>query len=317
MKWAKRGNKTNTQQFEMSIDAKYEPIFSLGMRPSAKELYRAHDGSPWDDSVPDRSTENTEAHSYTQECAIVVRRELHPLTSHVALHSITVQSPLIKEVLDRTFDGYDGLNMRLKHQNFKAPFHPFYYRWHRFEKLCKMEKDQQVKAHLDLLYDILSDEILPHIETMSDLVTNKVISFDYLWTIFAPGMQVCSKLDGQDRVMEIIDSRYTASMSGEFFDLECRFIDCDGLSFGYVSSSVSIDKFEGVKKILDLDAFPIHLHPEIQSLVNSLLARAEKLEQLNGYHHMSYSGSYTAHSSRQIRKRQVCYRMVPFLRVMY
>ena len=98
-------------------------------------------------------------------------------------------------------------------------------------------------------------------------------------------------------------------MGGEFFTLEYRYIDCDGSNFGYVSSSIDIDKFEGVKKIVDLDAFPAHLHPNVESLVDRLHARGEKLKQLNGFHHMSYSGFYTARSSRQIRKRHVCNEM--------
>ena len=277
------------------------------MRAEIQQLHRPDDRAIWNESTPEKPTTDVEAGSYAQECALIVRREPHPITKQVALHSITVQSPLIKRVLDSTFEGFEGLNTQLKHLTFKAPFHPFYYRWHRFVKLREDEQDQTSKAHLDLLHSILSKEIMPHIETMSDMLENKVISFDCLWTIFAPGMEVYTKLDGQDRLMELTDNRYEANMSGEFFTLECRYIDCDSSSFGYVSSSVDITKFEGVKRLSDLDAFPSHLHADIGDLVDRLYARGEKLEQLNGFHHMSYSGFYTARSSRQIRKRHVCY----------
>ena len=293
----------------MIVDPDYTPNFSLGMKAEIQQLYRPDDRSPWNDSVPDKTTTDVEAGSYAQECAVIVRREAHPITNQIALHSITVQSPLIKKVLDSTFKGFEGLNTQLKQLTFKAPFYPFYYRWHRFEKLREDEQDQEIKDHLDILYPILSEEIMPHIEAMRDMTKNKVVSFDYLWAIFAPGMEVYTKLDGQDRLMELTDSRYGANMGGEFFTLECRYIDCDGSSFGYVSSSVDIDKFQGVKKLVDLDAFPGHLHPDVKNLVNRLHARGEKLEQLNGFHHKSYSGFYTARSSRQIRKRHVCSRM--------
>ena len=290
----------------MSVDPDYTPDFGLGMRAGVQQLYRPDDRSLWSETVPDKIATDVEASSYAQECALIVRREPHPITNQVSLHSITVQSPLIKKVLDVTFKGFEGLNTQLKQLTFKAPFHPFYYRWHRFEKLRADEQDPETRDHLDLLYPILREEITPHIETMSDLTKNKVVSFDYLWTIFSPGMEVYSTLDGQDRLMELTDNRYGANMGGEFFTLECRYIDCDGSSFGYVSSSVDIIKFDGVKKIIDLDAFPSHLHPDVENLVDRLHARGEKLEQLNGFHHMSYSGFYTARSSRQIRKRHVC-----------
>ena len=289
----------------MSVDPDYTPEFSLGMRAEIQQLYRLDDRSLWNESIPDKTAADVEASSYAQECALIVRREAHPITYQVALHSITVQSPLIRKVLDRTFRGFEGLNTQLKELTFKAPFHPFYYRWHRFEKLREDEQDQETRDHLDLLYPVMRAEIMPHIEVMKDLTKNKVISFDYLWTIFAPSMEVYTILDGQDRIMELTDSRYGANMGGELFTLECRYNDCDGTRFGYVSSSVDIDKFEGVKKIIDLDAFPSHLHPNVENLVNRLHARGAKLEQLNGFHHMSYSGFYTARSSRQIRKRHV------------
>ncbi|KAL9113128.1 MAG: hypothetical protein Q9227_002740 [Pyrenula ochraceoflavens] len=289
----------------MSVVQDYIPAFDPGMRAETQQLYRLSDRSPWNESAPDQITTDVEAGSYTQECALIVRREPHPITNQISLHSITVQSPLIKKVLDGTFEGYEGLSTQLKQLTFKAPFHPFYYRWHRFEKLCMDEQDPQTKHHIDLLYPTLSEEMKPHIETMMDLTKNEVISFDYLWTIFAPGMEIFTKLDNQDRVMEITDTRYGANMSGEFFTLEYRYIDCDGSSFGYVSGSVDIDKFEGVKKLVNLDAIPCHLHPNVEDLVDRLHTRGEKLEQLNGFYHMSYSGFYTARSSRQIRKRHV------------
>ena len=290
----------------MSVDPNYTPDFSQGMRAETQQLYRADDRALWKESVPDKTAVDAEAGSYAQECAVIVRREPHPITHQVALHSITVQSPLIKKVLDGTFKDFEGLNTQLKQLTFKAPFHPFYYRWHLFEKLREDEQDQDTRDHLDLLYPIIYHEVMPHIETMMDLTKNKVISFDYLWTIFAPGMEVYTEIDGQDRLMELTDSRYEVNMSGEFFTLECRYIDCNGSSFGYVSSSVDINKFEGVKKLVELNAFPSHLHPHVENLVDRLHARGEKFEQLNGFHHMSYSGFYTARSSRQIRKRHVC-----------
>ncbi|KAB8224261.1 P-loop containing nucleoside triphosphate hydrolase protein [Aspergillus novoparasiticus] len=289
----------------MSLEPEYTPDFNLGMRTEVQQLYRPDDRSPWNESAPDKSVVNLEASSYAQECALIIRREPHPITKQVALHSITVQSRLIKKVLDSTFKGLDGINTHLKQLTFKAPFHSFFYRWHLFETLYEDEQDEEVKHHLNLLYPIVREEVMPHIETMKDLTMNRVITFDYLWTIFAPGMEVYTNIDGQDRFMELINSRYGANMGGEFFTLECGYIDCNGSSFGYVSNSVDIDKFEGVIKLTDLDVFPSHLHPDVERLVDRLHARGERFEQLNGFYHMSYSGFYTARSSRQTRKRHV------------
>jgi hypothetical protein len=76
---------------------------------------------------------------------------------------------------------------------------------------------------------------------MEDFTKNKVISFDSLWTIFAPDMEVYTKIDGQDRIVLLRDSRYGANMSGEFFSLEYRYIDYDGSRFGYIETSLEIN----------------------------------------------------------------------------
>jgi hypothetical protein len=136
----------------MSVDSDYTPEFSLGMRPETKQLYRPDDRSIWDEWNPGNIRTDVEAGSYSQECALIVRREPHQSNNNQAvLHLITAQSPLIKKVLHSTFEGFEGLNTQLKQLTFKAPFHPFYYRWHRFETLHQDEQDQDTKNHLNLL----------------------------------------------------------------------------------------------------------------------------------------------------------------------
>jgi hypothetical protein len=94
----------------MSLDPDYTLDVTLGIRAEMQQLYRLDDRSPWKEFVPDKTATDVEANSYGQECAIIVRREPHPITNQVALHSITIQSPLLKKVLDSTFKGFKGLN---------------------------------------------------------------------------------------------------------------------------------------------------------------------------------------------------------------
>lgn len=290
----------------MSVDQHYTPEFNLGMRPAAKQLYRADDRSPWDEWTQKAVHTDIKAASYVQECALIVRHEPHPSNNNeAALHSITVQSPLIRKTLEATFDGYAGLNTQLKQLTFNAPFHPFYYRWHLFEKLHENEQGQEAKSHLGLLYDVLSKEIVPHIEAMQDFTKNAVISFDSLWTLFSPDMEIYTRIDGQERILQLRESRYGASMSGEYFSLECRYVDCDGSRFGYVETSVEINSFDGVKRFEELDAIPVHLHSDAEGLLRRLNERGEKFEGLNGFRHRQYEGFYTARGSRQVKRRHV------------
>jgi hypothetical protein len=277
----------------------FVPEFKPGEKLMIYELYRDHQDAPWDDWIPDDIGRDLEASSHSEEFALVVRREKHPTKNQLVLHSITIQSPVIREAVQSTFHGFEGINTNLRDLTFRAPFHSFYYRWHRFEKLWKDEQDEDAKNHLELLYQVISKEIVPHVETMEDLTQNGVITFDYLWAIFVPGMEVYTQLDGQDRVMIHGHSRYAQGMMGDkHFNLSCKYIDCDGQKFGYARTSLSIDEFEGVKKISDLRVIPSHFHPNAEQMLSDLHARGEKFEQLNGFHHVLYSGFYRDVSNR-------------------
>lgn len=84
--------------------------------------------------------------------------------------------------------------------------------------------------------------------------------------------------------------------SKSYLTIHCHYIDCDGSSFGYVESSITIQKFPGVKRITDLEAFPSHSHPYAASLVEKLNSRGQQFEKLNGTNAVSYTGSYLERS---------------------
>lgn len=278
-----------------------------GMLPEIGQLYREREEDPWDEWMPENADRDLEETSAYKKFAMIVRREKKRGKAGLALHSIVIQSPLLRKVLDVAFDGYDGISTKLKTLKLYAPMHEFYFCWHRFEKLCHDEKDTTTKDHIDLLFQTVHQEISPHIEAMEDLTQNGVITFEYLWAMFPPGLQVYSKIDDQDRVFSFQKGYYGQDPSGaRIFSLECRYIDCDGTQFGYVTTSLKIHEFSGTTKIADLAVCPVHLHPDSQMLLDRLIRRGERFESLNGFHHVAYSGYYISKARYEHRKRHVC-----------
>ena len=279
---------------------------SPGMTSEVGQLYRDNDESQWDEWMPDSVGRDLEDSSEYKKFAVIVRRERRQGKPGIPLHSVVVQSPLLRKVLDLVFEGYEGISTKLRHLKFYAPMHEFYFCWHRFEKLYQDKKDNKTRQHLDLLYPIISEEILPHIQTMEDMTKNGVITFKYLWAIFPPGMAVYSKVDDQDRFFSLKNGEYIREMNGsKIFRILCQYIDCDGTQFGHVAKSLYIYPFDGLRKITDLDVCPGHLRPDKKSILEKLLRRGEAFENLNGYNHVAYSGFYIDRSSRSYRKRHV------------
>lgn len=265
-----------------------------GMRLDSKELYRQEKGDVWGDWSPDDLDMDAEDTQEAKRYALIVRREKSVRqNSSLVLHSVTVQSPLIRKVLGVVFEGYRGMTTKLKDLTFKAPFHEFFYRWERFQQQIREATDELVSEHIKLLQGVISGEIQPHIEKRQELLDNGLVTFEYLWALFEPDTLIYQQSDDQDRLYELVDSSYRERQDGDFFDLRCRYIDCDGVTFGYLTISLLIGDYHGIKLISELSIMPIHLHSQIGVIWERLRKRGESFVELNGFHYKSYSGLCT------------------------
>ena len=269
-----------------------DPAEPLGMKIGSKELYREDERFAWEEWSPDDIDIDPEETSESKQYALIVRREKQMgQKSSLILHSITIQSPLIREVLGVVFDGYKGMTTRLKDLTFKAPFHEFFYRWDRFQQQIK-ETDAVVLEHMKLLQDIISGEIQLHLEKRQELLVNGLVTFDYLWALFEPDTVIYGQQDGQDGLFKLVSSSYRKLGKMKMFILTCRYIDCDGDAFGYVTQSLTLDDFDGIKPISELSVMPINLHSRTDELWDRLQKRGECFVGLNGFHYKSYSGFF-------------------------
>ena len=76
-----------------------------------------------------------------------------------------------------------------------------------------------------------------------------------------------------------------------FFNLECRFLDYDGVRFGEAGVFLRILKFRGSKPIKELEAFPICHHPNHEQIRNDLIKRGRKFRDLADSHIQHCNGS--------------------------
>ena len=288
-------------------DATDQPV-PPGMTLDSKVLYREGKEDPWGDWSPDDIDMDPEDTQEAKRFALIVRREKRlGQRSTLVLHSITVQSPLIRKVLGMVFDGYRGITTKLNDLTFNAPFHEFFYRWERFQQQIEQENDDLVIKHIVLLQRVISGEIQPHIEKRRQLLDNGLVTFDYLWALFEPDAVIYKQSEGQDRLYKLVNSRYSRSQDSEYFSLTSRYIDCDGVAFGYVTTSFTINDFDGIKLISELSVIPIHLHSQIGEIWERLWKRGSFVAGLNGFHYKSYSGLCTVQEGylENLTKRNV------------
>ncbi|KAK2935430.1 AAA ATPase domain [Fusarium oxysporum f. sp. vasinfectum] len=214
----------------------------VGMAAETKDIYRKSSWDPWQEWTEEEIGVDGRSSQASAKYALIVRREKEHGEideSVLSLHSITVQSPLLKKILGPVFKGYKGIKPNLKKLEFHAPFREFFYRWDEFTQADPRNDSADSSeecSHYKLLADIIHAEIKPRIEQASDLLNNGVISFDYVWTLFEPDIEVYTTVEGRDRLFRLSSSNYSKTPDGTVAYVLCaRFIDTDGDTFGTAS----------------------------------------------------------------------------------
>ena len=215
----------------------------------------------------------------------------------LSLHSIVIQSPLLKDLLQEILAGYPGVTVGLKRLEFSGRFEPLIHRWTELEEAIvrlRVEKDPKSTdrlKHAELLHDLLAQEFKDTIDSSVDMKTQGVMTYEHLWTLFQPGALVYSKLQNQDRVFRLHKSKYGQDRDGNpVFWLTCQYIDYDGTRFGTNKINMSIPIFEGTRPISNLPALPMNFHTNAAELRAKLIERGGKVEDLAGSHYRSYNG---------------------------
>jgi hypothetical protein len=175
----------------------------------------------------------------------------------LAIHSVVIQSPLLKDLLKVVLAGYPGVTVNLRRLEFSGTFQPLIHRWAEFKaEIQKLrdaangeDADEQATErleHAELLFKLLENEFEETISSSQDMISQGVITYDLVWTVFQPGCLVYSKVHGHDRVFRMTSQHYGAdSCRNPCFWLTCQFVDGGASAFGTDKLSLKIYQYEG------------------------------------------------------------------------
>lgn len=166
------------------------------------------------------------------------------------MHSIVIQSPLLKTLLGAVLKDYPGVTTTLKRLTFSGRFEPLIHRWAELKQAVDNEENATTKEHAQLLFDVLNKEFKDIIEESLDLRANKVITYELLWTIFQPSELIYTRQDGHERTVKPLEASYGQGNNGSpVFWLTTQYVDWDGTKFGTGKVNLNIPKFSG--KVVD------------------------------------------------------------------
>ena len=296
------GSTPNEQEPEL---VKLDPA-EVGMSVGLKQLYSGKEDKrgrfQWQTEMPEdlgKPAEDAESEKW----AIVVRnvKVYNDPKKVLSLHSILIQSPLLKELLKEVLAGYPGVTVGLKRLEFTGRFEPLIHRWGELKAAIvrlKLEQDTDSKGdsearlkHAELLHNMLAKEFQDTIESSVDMKNQGVMTYEHLWTLFQPGSFVYSKQQGQDRIFRLHSARYGQDRHGNpVYWLTCQYIDYDGTRFGTNKLNVCIPLYDGTRPIANLPTLPLAFHTNKDEVKAKLIERGAKVESLAGSHYRAYDG---------------------------
>jgi hypothetical protein len=275
--------------------------FDPGMKNGLKHLYSGKEDKKgrfqWQDTIPEDIGDPVE-NSETAKWALLVRniKVYNDPRRVLSVHSIVVQSPLLKKLLAGVLKNYPGVTVGLNRLEFSGKFEPLIHRWTELQaavgKLGSATEEQRTtKEHAELLQNILVKEFKSLIDTSQDMKSKRVMNFDLLWTLYQPGATIFARQDGQETALTLSLTRYGQDSKGvPCFWITGKYIDWDGTKFGTQKLNMSIPIFTGTRPIGSLKAYPIDYHHDVQAVRERLVARGAKAEELAGSNYRAYHG---------------------------
>ncbi|KAJ9636356.1 hypothetical protein H2201_003521 [Coniosporium apollinis] len=273
----------------------------VGMRCGLKHLYSGKEDKKgrfqWQDSIPEDLGDPAED-AETAKWALLVRqvKVYNDPRKVLAIHSIVVQSPLLKKLLGHVLKDYPGVTVGLQRLEFSGKFEPLIHRWTELtEAIAKLgessEDERQTKEHAELLQQLLQTEFKSLTEASQDMKSKGVMTYEHLWTLFQPGALIYTRQDGHETVIKLQETRYGQDNCGNpCFWLICKYNDWDGTKFGTVKLNLKIYPYTGTRAIVSLTAFPLDFHRHKDDLTARLIERGSKAEALAGSNYKGYHG---------------------------
>ncbi|KAJ7192662.1 P-loop containing nucleoside triphosphate hydrolase protein [Mycena pura] len=160
------------------------------------------------------------------------------------------------------------------------------------------DESTTTKEHLSFLVEFLESEYATLLKGARDLLQQGEITFDLLWAVFVPGEVIFAPCEtsGEPRAFRLWNMRKRSDWNSTWWNLTCEYVEAvDNASvteqpFGLAYHNITIQDFDGVRKIAELAAYPLKYHADADIIRQKLTHRGRKWMELVGVHHKQYSG---------------------------
>lgn len=175
----------------------------------------------------------------------------------------------------------------------------------KMKRKAKKRTELKIK-HLKVLLKYLDKDYAEVKKTLYPMLESGLISFDLLWALYKPNTLAYTTTYGtadEPRAFKIEYAEKEFSfVKGEWYNIEGRYLEYDGKTFGVGQMEVDVPSFKGARKITSLSCYPLKFHKDEAKLRRDLIERGKKFVALQGVHYKSHEGLAYYKKKRQVIK---------------
>ncbi|MCJ1223699.1 hypothetical protein MMC12_000342, partial [Toensbergia leucococca] len=274
----------------------------------------------WDSSIHNykltETTEDADADEYDQY-VFTVRRKFdweNKYTDTV----VDIKSKPLKEALTHVMGAVKGVSFAEETPSVDPNMLFLYLEELRMHmKELKLQKKTQKKkkvkkaalmkaAHVKVLVKYLDKDYAETKKTLYPLLESNTITFDLLWALFKSNeIAYCETYSNPDepRAFKIeYATKESSFMKGTWYNIEGRYLEYDGKTFGMGTMEVEVEQFKGPRKISSLACYPLKYHRDSEALKQQLVERGKKFVALKGMNYRFHKGMGFYKKKRQVIK---------------
>ncbi|KAI0491038.1 P-loop containing nucleoside triphosphate hydrolase protein [Xylaria cf. heliscus] len=242
----------------------------------------------WVDEYPDDIKKVDIAENWNR--ALIVRnKKSHSSDKPLEVHEIVIQSPFLKKLLRSAIPNPEFL---LENIVLKRPFKDIFHNWTELKEVAYQTTDTKALSHIKLFLNILRRELKEASKQHDELLSNSLMTFSYLWTLFKPGEMIFKVSASSVQMLKLESTDYGTDYSGRpVFNLTCSVVNGDGERFGITESEETIPSFTGLKKITNLPFYPERFIENRAQVRDRLITRGKVFSSLAGTHYRAYRGT--------------------------
>ncbi|KAK0614553.1 AAA family ATPase [Immersiella caudata] len=251
-------------------------------------------GRPYVTEPKEEEAEIGSQTNWHEKFALCVTRQYDLENKKIQRTSLQVNSKALRDILNKVITSYPGQIFSTADVaiDFPAPC-LYHYRHELAAALDDQEPGSDGHKHLPILLGFIEEQFTEEIRDEINLLSQGVVTYINLWTIFRPGCLIFSYRKGQPCVCKLISYQYIEGGQNPGLQLALEYVDYDGDLFGTRIDSFKLQPYSGTAFIAQLEAYPLSYHPNSEAITATLTARGRRWEAFAGQKHMSYSGVAT------------------------